>query len=256
MNIMKSPIVVLIAALSTLTISAFAADEAPPARQSINGPTGILFLPSAYTQKQRSSGLIGNWWQDALPAVTSNTVAFAGSYGFTDRVEGGFFFNRRSNRGGNTNNGGGFVKFQLSPEGEHEPAMAIGVAGGAGDNNPLSAYFVISHNVSSAAARNPLNLHVGVEYSRLRDFPAPPAGGSSSVRPYGAMDLAIGSNAALLGEVRLKHQFETKTMISGGIGYGFGRTFRVTAGATNSGISQGLRPFVMAAFQFTLPASK
>ena len=233
--------------------TAWADDESVATRQSVGGPTGLITLPSAFSAAPRSGGIVGSFAQDDRLGVTSNTISFGGVYGFTDRVEGGFFFNRRYNRAVNSNNGGGFMKFVLSPESHNEPAFAIGAAAGAGDSSPLSAYAVFSRTVSRPEAKQPISFHLGLEYQSLRNFPVNPRSASSSIRPFGGLDLGIAASTSIIVEMRWRHQFETKTLFSAGLAHGFGKTFRVTAGVTNSGFSEGIRPIVQAGFQFALP---
>ncbi len=251
-------IVVTIAAVATLGGVARAADNenSPPARQSLSGPTGLISLPTAYTQKHKAGGVNGNFYQDEIGGTITETVAFSGVYGFTPRVEGGFFYNRRYNQAVAQNSAGGFVKYVLNPEGENQPAFAFGVAGGGGDHSPASAYLVISRLVSKPDTKNLLSLHGGLEYASLRNYPASPTAARSDVQPFGGFELTIAPRTSLVGEVRPKHKYESKTYFSAGLSHVFGKTFTVTAGATNNGLGQGMRPLVMAGFNFALPASR
>jgi hypothetical protein len=244
---MKKAVIVL--TLSVLASSGlFAAEDVqlPDNHYSFHGPTGLIFQPTAYSTPRRALSLNGGWFQDRARGVLFDNIIVSGTYGFDSKVEGGFFYNRRYN-GIATDDGGGFVKFVLSEEGAREPAFAVGGSVGGGDQQPISAYFVLSRTLNlntGAKSGKPISGHVGVRYDRVRNFPVP-GPRSSGITPYGGLDFHVAQRTSVLAEVRRQQPYETKTVISAAVKHSFSNRFGLTAGVTNAGLTNGLRPLVM-----------
>lgn len=219
---------------------------------SLEGPTGLLFNPTAYSMGARSFVLTGSWYQDR-PLTIANNIAVAAAYGFANRLEGGVIYNRRQD-GIRTDDGGAFLKFVLNEEGGREPAFAIGGRVSAGNQQALSFYAVISRQLTpNLARRNRINGHLGVRYDRLENYPVagPRQGG---VRPYAGVDLHFNPRTSVLAEVRSRQPYENKTFISAGLQHAFsGDRIALTAGVTNAGLSNGIRPLIMVNIRGGIP---
>lgn len=208
--------------------------------QTAYGPGGLFVHPTAFTSARGTPQLnVSYFTQQISGQRETEWLPVSFTYSPTDRSEiGALYLNRRagSHRG---DSGGLFGKYQLVPDSVHAPAVAIAGSWLSGDVKLASLAGVVSHSFRYRD-RAALTAHLGVQWARRADI----ANAQDDTAGFGGLELPIGKELSLVGELGSRFRFDRSQTSAVGLMWAPSRSLHVGIGFVNVGRSTGNRFFV------------
>jgi hypothetical protein len=202
--------------------------------QTAYGPGGLFIHPSAFIRKPGSTSLNVSWFeQKARKARHNSWLPISLAHGLNDRTEVGVLYVHRFDNKNVESSGGVFAKYQLMPDSDHSPAIAIAGSYLGGGMQLSSASLVASHKFGPKDDWRGLIGHVGVQWARRADA----ARTRDDADPFIGLEAPLSPRVSLVGEFGTRFVFDYKERSSIGLVYRGDNGYQIGVGAVNIGRS-------------------
>jgi hypothetical protein len=217
--------------------------------QTLYTPGGLLLHPTAYTVKRGGASLyISAFSQREFTSDmfeesrSSETFPVSLNYAVSDRLNLGIGY--VTHRGGsfhedgmymfaNHSHVGGVVKYQLAPESDRRPALAVAATYNDHDTLQYSATLVASKALKSGD-KTAVVLHGGISWGQK--YMGPSTADSGSV--FAAVEKPLSNGLSLVGEYGTRHSFNRDAIAGAGLLWKRPDGTQINMGLINAGRSR------------------
>ncbi|HVK01938.1 MAG TPA: hypothetical protein VM490_00540 [Armatimonadaceae bacterium] len=196
--------------------------------QTFYGPGGLFVHPSAFSPKPGSRSMAASIITQDSDHGSGQYVPVSLSFGLTERFSAGALLISHRGDAHPHDHGGVFAKYQLARDSASRPAFAVAGAYRRQDSMETSLAGVASHQFLGRSGRPLVVGHLGVKYGR---HPS----GRDDVGAYGGVEVPLGGDVRLVGELSTRLRFEESAARGLGLFWGKPGTVSVGLGMVNLG---------------------